>query len=324
MTVVKTVKLLLLGLVLAVAAWVYCGGAAGGGAARPAATRLVTDSAGRQVSVPVRPQRVVALNASNVDLFCAAGGALVGRPTTAALTAQVQEKVKNAADVGETPAPNLERIVALKPDLVLGTDAPFHHALAPVFEKAGIPLLLQALPTYRQVLETLTLYGELAGQPDAAREAVAGIESRVAEARRRCAGRPPVRTLVVWGSPESFNMSMPTSFAGDLLTLLGAENVAQGQARISPQPPYAPLSLEYVAKANPEVILLITHGSDVQVDGKFRKELAEHQAWQGLKAVKDGRVHKLPYHLFAVNPGTQVGEAVEHLALLLYPEVKRE
>lgn len=319
----KTVKWLLVLVVAAAAAWAYLGGAAVDTAGEQAEKRVVTDAARRQVAIPARPQRVVALNASNVDLYCAAGGTLVGRPTTAALPAALLAKIKDIPAVGETPSPNIEQIVALKPDLVLGVNVAFHHALVPAFEKAGIPILLQDLPTYRQVLATLRFYGELTGHPEQAQEAVARIESRVDKAKARSAGKAPVRVLVVWGSPESFQMALPASFTGDLLTLLGAKNVAEGQTPSAPNMPYVPLSLEFVARANPDAVLLITHGADAQVGDKFRKELAEHQAWQGLKAVKEGRVHKLPYLLFAVNPGTQVGEAVEHLASLLYPEVAK-
>lgn len=280
------------------------------------------DSTGRRVQIPVRPQRVVALNASNLDLYYAAGGQVIGRPTTVALSVDLLEKIKAIPQVGETSSPNLEKIVSLKPDLVLGVDAPFHHALVPVLEKAGIPILLQALPNYRSILQTIRQYGELTGEVAQAGRAIGEIDEKVSRGKAKTAGKKPARALVIWGSPESFNMAMPNSFAGSLLTLLAAENVAQAPGAPAGPMPYMPLSLEFIAKADPDVILLITHGADERVSEKFRKDLADHPAWQGMRAVKNDRVHKLPYQLFAVNPGTQVDVAVELLVGLLYPEAK--
>jgi iron complex transport system substrate-binding protein len=286
------------------------------------AMREFQDSAGRKVNVPVHPKRVIALNASNLDLYYAAGGTVVGRPTTVALSPDLLSKISDIPQVGETSSPNLEKILELKPDLVLGVDVAFNHTLAPVLEKAGIPILLQALPDYQSVLATITAYGELTGTPEKAAAAVATIERQVQPLRKNVTGKAPERVLLIWGSPESFNMALPSSFAGNLLSMLGAVNIADTQSPGSGKMTFVPLSLEYVAKANPDVILLITHGADERVNDKFQKELAAHPAWKNMQAVKNQRVHKLPYALFAVNPGTQVGMAVELLVKLLYPEEK--
>lgn len=289
--------------------------------AAPAAVvpkKEVVDSAGRRVMVPVRPQRVVALNASNLDLYYAAGGTVIGRPTTVALSAELLGQIRDIPQIGETSAPNLEKIMALRPDLILGVDVPFHHMLLPALEKAGIPILLQTLPDYGKVLETIRFYGTLTGNQQKTGSSLAEIERKVGNAKQKTIGKPAPRVLVVWGSPESFNMAMPTSFVGNLVEMLGGINVAAGASPTADKNPYMPLSLEYVARADADVILLVTHGADDRVNEKFRKELASHPAWQGMKAVRAGRVHKLPYQLFAVNPGTQVGIALELLATYLY------
>lgn len=289
--------------------------------AKTGATHVVTDGAQRNVHIPARPVRVVALNASNVDLYYAAGGTIVGKPTTEALPPEIREAVKNIPPVGTTASPSVEQIVALQPDLVLGVNIPFHHNLVTVLSKAGIPILLQSLDNYQQILDTLRFYGEMTGHPGQASAAIGKIEKQLAQAMEKNKNRTKSTVLVLWGSTESFNMATSNSFVGDLLQRLGAVNLADGQDKISGQTQYVPLSMEYVARVNPDIILLITHSSEEKVSEKFCKELAEHPAWQGMKAVREDRVYKLPYHLFAVNPGTRVGEAIELLAKLLYPEV---
>lgn len=285
---------------------------------RDSPVRVVTDGAGRQVTLPGHPKRVVALNASNIDLYVSAGGTLIGRAATETLPVSVKATVQQVPIIGLPPNPNLEQIVAMKPDLVLGANIPPHHALIPVLEKAGIPILLQTLGSYQQVVDTLRLYGELTGQPEKNAEELARIQTQYQAAIASTQGKPAPRVLVLWGTTESFSMALPGSFTGDLIKQLGAVNIADQGASNGSVVDYVPISLEFVTKANPEVILFITHSADEQVEEKFRNELANHPAWQGIKAVQQKRVYKLPYHLFAINPGTQVGEAMEVLVRLLY------
>ncbi len=284
----------------------------------------VTDSAGRQVEIPRRPQRVIVLNASNLELFYAAGGTVVGRPTTEAPPPAVKAAVQQVPAVGITPNPNIEQIVALKPDLILGVNMPFHHNLIPVLDKAGIPIMLQALENYGQIIDTLRFYGELTGQPEQAAAVIAGIEARYEAVASKHENRSAPQVVVIWGSPESFHMATARSFTGDLVKRLGAVNVADGGDNSGGQMGYVPLSMEYVAKQNPDKILLITHSPDEKTSGKIRADLMKHPVWRGLKAVENKQVFLLPYNLFAVNPGTQVGEALTVLAGFLYPEVTKQ
>jgi iron complex transport system substrate-binding protein len=282
----------------------------------------VTDNAGRKIQVTKNPQRVIVLNPSNLDLYYAAGGKVVGKPTTEALTPVVREAVKDVPALGTTANPDIEQMLTLKPDLILGVNAPPHHNLIPILEKAGVPILLQTLENYQQILETLHLYGQLTGNPQQAENEITKIETQYQEVVQRIAGKTPPKVLVIWGSTESFNMATPNSFSGDLVKRLGGINIAQGQDSLSEKMSFVPLSMEYVAKENPEVILLITHSTDEKVVEKLRGDLAKHPAWQGLNAVRNNRVNQLPYQLFAVNPGTRVGEAFHVLEKLLYPEVR--
>lgn len=288
-----------------------------------AGRQVVTDSAGRQVEIPRQPQRVIALNASNLELFYAAGGTVVGRPSTEALPAEVKAAVKEVPTIGITPNPNIEQIIALKPDLILGVNMAFHHNLLPVLDKAGIPILLQSLDNYQQIIDTLYFYGGLTGRPQQAAATIGRIQSHYETIINSAQNRQAPKAVIVWGSPESFNMATSRSFPGDLLKRLGAVNVADQGDNSGGQMGYIPLSMEYVAKQNPDMIFLITHSSDEKISEKFQNELAGHPAWRGLKAVGANRVYRLPYHLFAVNPGTRVDEALTVLAGFLYPEVAK-
>ncbi|SHK72275.1 iron complex transport system substrate-binding protein [Selenomonas ruminantium] len=279
--------------------------------------RLVTDSTGREVRIPQHPKRVVILNASNIDLYVAAGGedTIVGKASSKALSPEVVKATEKAAEVGIIHSPDVEKILSLKPDLVIGTNVPFHTNLADTLAQAGIPLYIQSLDSMEELTTALQFYGTLTGEEAKAQAAVAKMAASMAAVKGRTAGKNPPKSLIVFGSPDSFNMGTGKCFTGSLLNELGGGNIAdqaQGEGG------YLPISMEFVARENPEVIFIIMHGQAEELEAKMRQELASSEAWQNIAAVQQGRVYILPYELFAVNPGVRTAEALQVLAEDMY------
>lgn len=140
------------------------------------------------------------------------------------------------------------------------------------------------------------------------------IEKKLAEALEKRDGRGP-RTLLLFGTPDSYSMALPGSFAGSLLELLGGDNVAAEQGRVAEAMPYMSFNIEFVVKSDPDLILLIVHNG---CSGAFLETLKRNSAWRALRAVKRGDVRVLPYQLFGINPGVRTGESIEFLGNLLY------
>ncbi|MGM9539239.1 ABC transporter substrate-binding protein [Anaerovibrio sp.] len=277
----------------------------------------VTDSTGRQVEVPAHPERVVILNASNVDLYVAAGGgsSIVGKASSQAYSPAVQEATAGASEVGIIHSPSLETIVSLKPDLVIGTNVPFHQGLIPTLEKAGIPLYINELNSFEDIYNTLELFGRWTGKEEVAGERIKALQAERQELTEAVSGRTPPRSLVIFGSPDSFSMATGRTFAGSLIGQLGGGNIADTLENDSA---YIPLSMEYLAKENPEVIFIIMMGNPQQMEEKIHKDLEASPAWAETSAVKNGRVHILPYNLFTVNPGVQAADAMKLLYKYMY------
>lgn len=145
---------------------------AGKGNASQSGNQVLVDSTGRQVNVPVHPKRVVILNASNVDLYVAAGGGenIVGKASSQTYSEEVNQATASAQDVGIIHSPNVEAIVALQPDLVIGTNVPYHQNLIPTLEKAGIPVYINSLNSFEDIYTTLELYGRLTDHNQQAEE----------------------------------------------------------------------------------------------------------------------------------------------------------
>lgn len=291
---------------------------AGGGQAAQAAMQTVVDSAGREVEIPIHPKRVVILNASNVDLYVAAGGAedIVGKATSQAYSDKVLSATSNAVECGIIHSPSVETILSQKPDLIIGTNVPFHQALAPLMATAGVPVYLNSLNSFDEIYHSLAFYGELTGHKDLAEQQIVEMQADYDRMIASVQGKNPPKSLIVFGSPESFSMATSKTFSGDLLRRLGGNNLADA---IEGTDAYIPLSMEFLAKENPEVIFIIMMGDPAQMQEKIRLDLADNPAWAGCQAVKSKRVHILPYNLFTVNPGIQAIDAMGVLAKYMYP-----
>lgn len=83
-----------------------------------------------------------------------------------------------------------------------------------------------------------------------------------------------------------------------------------------------PYSLEKLVAADPDMVLVVTMGSNLEdVEKRLRKDVQSNPAWASLRAVKEGRVAFLPSELFQLNPGLKYPAAFEYLAKTVYPEV---
>jgi iron complex transport system substrate-binding protein len=280
--------------------------------------RTVIDSAGREIVIPEHPKRVVILNASNLELYYAAGGQAIAKPVSSAFDVKLQKKIADIPEIGFIHSPNLEKIVSLQPDLVIGTNVPFHNALKDALQKAGIPLYINSISSYEDVLKTITFYGELTNTKDRAIEKRRKIETEYAAVINQVKGKKIPKSLIVFGSPDSYSMATKKSFSGDLVNRLGGGNIADLNNNFGDS--YVPLSMEYITQKDPEVIFIITMGNSQKVMENFKTNMKENPIWNDVSAVKNGRIYQLPADLFTVNPGTQVAKAMLLLAEYLYPE----
>lgn len=87
-------------------------------------TLTVTDSIGKTVVMPEHPQRIIFLNPSNLEIYTAIGGKAAGKATSDSYPEDIKEQIKDIPDVGAIYAPHVEKIMSLKPDLVIGTNVP--------------------------------------------------------------------------------------------------------------------------------------------------------------------------------------------------------
>ncbi len=278
-------------------------------------TRTVRDETGRELVIPAKPQRIVALTPWIVEMLVLLGKPPVGRPSSADWPAEALKIPEH----GLSYRLNYERIAAMKPDLVIG-NKDLHRSYLGNLEQVGAPVLLYNIDSYKDVLEKFKVVGELVGEEEKAASLAGEIERRVEAVRKKVSSASRPRVLVMVGSAEAWSAAKPNSYLGDMVRLLGGVNIAEGGPEH--RPGYTKLSMERVVEANPDVLILVKPVRDASDKSKALPGFEQDPMWNTLKAVKDGRVAELDPSYFT-SPGPRFADAFEQVAAVLYPEVFR-
>ena len=251
------------------------------------------------------PQRIVALAPSAAEILVALGAAerVVAVPDAAAGLPGMEEKVRIGGFV-----PDLERIVALRPDLVVASRDGTDRGAFEKLESLGIPVLATDARSLDGVLADIRRVGGAIGAEEEAARLVASLSERIAAAERRAAGRrgPAPRALVViWPDPPV--VAGPGTFVGDLLVRARFVNVVPGKAGEWPR-----VSFETLAVWNPDVVVRpATRENEAAVERAF----TGNGPWRLVPAVHAGRVVEVPGDLLE-RPGPRLVDALELLAAL--------
>jgi iron complex transport system substrate-binding protein len=272
----------------------------------------VQDMLGRAVSVPERPLRVVSLAPSLTETVFALGRGdwIAGVTDFCDYPAAARSKPK----VGGTATPNLERIVDLRPDLVLATAEANPRETVGQLSRLGIPVFAVKPDGYAGILESVRLVGRVLGAEASAAALIRDIQGGVEAIRGRVTGRARPRVLyLVWADPPI--AAGPSTFIHDLLEMAGGDNIVRERAV-----PYPRLSLEDIVGRAPEVILVASHSQrgDAHATG-FTPPLAQRNGWQSIPAVRRGRVVSVPGDTIH-RPGPRVVDGLERLARAIHPE----
>lgn len=262
-----------------------------------------------QNGAPAR--RVVTLSPSLTEIVWAlqAGDRVVGVSDYC----DFPPEAKTRPRVGNFLSPSIERILELKPDLVLLDGV--QRDIAAALSQAGAQALTVSMQDLAQVRAALLKVGEALGdRQEQARALLAKLDGEIAEVKRQSAGRPPRRTMFVVdrqiGGLRGLVVAGPGSYLDELLRLSGGVNVFSDlSAR------YAKVAVEAIEERRPDVIFDAVHTEKAGIASLARD-------WEQLSqvpAVAQHRVYVLGDVEF-VTPGPRLGEALRRMAKLLSEE----
>ena len=217
--------------------------------------------------------------------------------------------------VGALLDPNMERILSLRPDLVIvyGSQTDAQQQL----ERAKIRTYNYRHAGLAGIFSTLRELGAAVGRTPDAERLARGMQTHLDGIRARVAGRPRLRTLLVFerdpGSLRGIFVNGGVGFLHDVLGVAGGSDVFADVARESVQP-----SIETILARAPDVILEVRVREDLSA-AQLAKERGVWMTLSSIPAVKNNRVHILTGQ-FLVVPGPRVGQATETIARTLHPE----
>lgn len=265
----------------------------------------LVDDLGRKVTVAAAPRRLVSLAPDNTEILYALGlgRRIVGVTTFCNYPAEAKMKPK----IGDMMNPNVEKIIALKPDLVLATGG-VQNSVVDQLKKVGVAVVVTSPKDYEGVIRNIGLIGKITGSTARAGVLTRGMRRRRDEIRAKVAGKPrPKAFYEVYKEP--LMTAGPGTFIDDLIKLAGGVNIA-GNA----QKDYPEYSLEMLLAQDPDVYLASsgTMGS--------AGEVGRRPGWGRLQAVKNQRVFVIDQDIIS-RGGPRLARALGEVAGALHPEV---
>ena len=262
----------------------------------------IRDDLGQEVSLAVPPQRIVSLYGGLTEVLAALG--LADK-----LVAGIQgdNRLANLPRVGTHLQPNVEMILALKPDLVVqGGVAKGLPALRKL-EAEGVPVAMFAPHDFPGLFSMIRRLGALTARSEAAASLIREMEDHLAQTARRLQGLRPVR---VFFEVRYLNLLAAGrgSMVNDIITRAGGVNVVESPQELSR------FDLEALLHADPEVYVIQQGPMN-----KSPEDIYSRPYFKELRAVKARRVLLVDEGLFS-HPGPRSAAAVEQLARFLHPE----
>ena len=268
-----------------------------------------TDDMGRVVSISTQPQRIVSHVPGISEILFALG--LGNRVVAVSDYCDYPPEAREKPSVGAYFEPSIETIISQAPDLVL-TDG--HSESIKGLSSLGVTFVVIDPKDLDGVLRDIRLLGQITGA-EARAEALAGeMSARISEIVSQVEGAPRRRVFYVFDATDLNNpwTAGPGSFANDLVTLAGGENIAA----VAPAP-WVQFSIEAIVSADPEIIIADASMGTAVVS---LEELRAHPAWQEMAAVKENRVYVVNGDL--VNrPGPRIVQGLEAIAKIIHPEL---
>ena len=278
----------------------------------PAASLLdITDDSGIAITLDNPPSRIISLAPSNTEIIYALG--LEDRLVGVTEYCNYPPAAKTKARVGGFSTVDLEKAVALKPDLVLATDI-HSKSVTPLLQKLGFTVVTLNPKTISSAIKDINLLGQVAGRESAALELTNSMVKRV-DAVASMTGKlaPDQRSrvlLMIWNDP--LMVAGGDTLIADIINIAGGENIASGITG------YSSINLETVISRDPQAIIVPTQMG--QRDNPLWDYINSDSRFKSISAVKNNRVYKIDGDLiYRYSP--RCVSALEQVASFLHPEL---
>ncbi len=269
-------------------------------------TREVFDDLGHSIKIPEMVERAVSLAPNLTEIVFAVGGGdrLVG-VTSFCNYPQEAQKIQK---VGDTINPNIENIIALKPQIVLVSTASQIENFTNQLEAQNIRVFVTNPDGLDDIYKSIEKIGEIFGEKEKAHQIIDDLEKRVSQLQVQTnktdgAAKQAVKVFVQISKEPLFTVGKQ-SFLTDLVRRAGGVSLTENVAAAYPK-----LSKETALALNPEAIILSDSEDNREPNDVFKNS----------PAVKNGKVFRVDADIIS-RPSPRIVGALEQIARDLHPE----
>jgi iron complex transport system substrate-binding protein len=263
------------------------------------------DSKGKEVVIEKEPKRVISVAPSVTELIYALGKGdeLVGRTDYD----DYPEQVKNVQSIGSLTDPNVEKIIELKPDVVVASTH-FKDDVAKKLEDLGIKVVvLYNAKDFNGAYDSINTLGQIINAQDNAKNLVASMKKKIEDVKEKVKGKETPKTYYVVGFGKDGDYTATgDTFIGQMIEMAGGNNIAKDGAGWK-------YSLEKIIENNPEYIVISKNFG-------MKDQFISTAGYKELSAVKNNKVIEIDDNLLN-RQGPRLADGVEALAKILHPDV---
>ena len=271
----------------------------------------IVDGLDRSVSIEKIPQRIISLSPSNTEILFALG--LDDKVVGVTEYCNYPQAATTRPKVGGFNTVNIEKVVSLEPDLVLATNI-HSKTVIPALEKLGLTVVALTPTSLPEVLDGITLVGQITGQNKQATELVSDLRSRIEaitdKTQTLSSNQKPRVFYVTWHDPL-MTAGMGT-LADDVIANAGGQNIASDISGDKT------IDLETVIYRDPQVIVAsIGMGTGEDLPWQY---VQTEPRLKNTQALLNDRIYKIDGDLIH-RPGPRIVEALEQMAFFIHPEL---
>ncbi len=283
--------------------------------AREATGVTVTDERGRVLTFTKTPTRFAACSSFALETLMALGVEPVVRIDVPPVFPEQAESIP-VVDRSHSTGPDVEKLIAMQPDAILLHNV-FGEFADSVQQTVGVPVILHQVKSLEQVRQYIEMLGRLTGKTERAQQLLDDVDATVEWIQQRPVRGDKPRVLSLFGTNDAWYAHRRNAFMGDLLDVLGVDNIAAEAEAHERLRSLAPIDLERVIAQDPDVIFVIPYND---ADPQVIKDFMAHPAFRSLRAVRTGRAHLLEGPIYTSHAGPRAGVALRTLYGLLYPD----
>ncbi len=270
--------------------------------------RLLTDEIGRKVNIPNSPKRIISLAPSITEILFD----LWLNEEIAGVTdfCDFPEAALNKPRIGGFVNPSMEKIVSLKPDLIIGTRDGNRMETIQRLNDLGFSVYVINPKGFDGVMKTIKNIGEVVGRGDESRKIIKNMMTKKEHITTFTRSLPKPRVFFQVGDAPMITVGKET-LANDLIRLAGGRSISENES-VS----YPLYSIETVISKAPEIIIM----SSMKSKKDYLSLVKWWQNWKSIPAVKRNAIYVIDSNLID-RPTSRIVEGLETMIRMIHPEV---